>query len=169
MENYTDPHEVGKKICDITGVDIFSSSREKKYVELRALVCHTLKEDLRLDYKRIADYFNSKGKEMGRCNARHATKMYQVYKKANKNLELLEGSFNFASSIEKNEKLNLQDKLSNLQHRHDKLKKELENPIIKMLHNIPEEKWGEVQERIQLLKNSWGWKMKNNYEKIECY
>jgi hypothetical protein len=169
MENYTDPHEVGKKICDITGVDIFSSSREKKYVELRALVCHTLKEDLRLDYQRIADYFNSKGKEMGRCNARHATLMYQVYKKDNKNLELLEGSFNFASSIEKNKKLNLQDKLSNLQHRHDKLKKELENPIIKMLHNIPEEKWGEVQERIQLLKNSWGWKMKNNYEIIESY
>ena len=169
MENNTDPHEVGKKICDITGIDIFSSSREKKYVELRALVCHTLKEDLRFDYQRIADYFNSKGKEMGRCNARHATKMYQVYKKYNKNLERLEGSFQFRSSIEKNEKLTLHNKLANLQYRYDKLKKELDNPIVKTLYNIPESKWGEVQERIQLLKNSWNWKSKDKCSIIESY
>ena len=169
MENYTDPNEVASKICDITGLNIFDNTRKKEYVELRALVCHTLRDEFKFGYQRIAEYFNVKGKTMKHCNAIHLVKMYPIYRKDNKNLEVLEGSFSFESSIEKNEKLNLQDKLSNLQHRHDKLKKELENPVIKMLHNIPENKWGEVQERIQLLKNSWDWKMKNDYEIIESY
>ena len=169
MKTYTDPNEVGEKICEITGVDIFKDSRKTKYVELRALVCYTLRDEFRFGYQEIADYFNSKGKIMDRSNARHSTKMYPIYRKKSRELEVLEGSFSFELSIEKNEKIILQGKLNNLKRRHNKLKKELENPIIKMLHNISEEKWGEVQERIQLLKNSWDWKMKNDYEIIESY
>tara|TARA_R110000822_G_scaffold19641_1_gene63940 strand:+ start:54 stop:563 length:510 start_codon:yes stop_codon:yes gene_type:complete len=169
MEFYTDPHEVGGKICDITGIDIFKNTRKKEYVELRALVCYTLREDLEFGYQRIADYFKSQGREMLHSNVIHLVKMYPIYKKYNKNLERLEGSFHFRSSIEKNERLTLQDKLVNLQHRYDKLKKELDNPVVKTLYNIPENKWGEVQDRIQLLKNSWDWKSKDKCSIIESY
>ena len=169
MEFYTDPHEVGSKICDITGIDIFKNTRKKEYVELRALVCYTLREDLEFGYQRIADYFKSQGREMLHSNVIHLVKMYPIYKKYNKNLERLEGSFHFRSSIEKNERLTLQDKLVNLQHRYDKLKKELDNPVVKTLYNIPENKWGEVQDRIQLLKNSWDWKSKDKCSIIESY
>ena len=168
-ENYTDPHEVGGKICDITGIDIFKNTRKKEYVELRALVCYTLRDDLEFGYQRIADYFKSQGREMLHSNVIHLVKMYPIYKKYNKNLERLEGSFQFRSSIEKNERLTLQDKLVNLQHRYDKLKKELDNPVVKTLYNIPENKWGEVQDRIQLLKNSWDWKSKDKCSIIESY
>ena len=169
MEFYTDPHEVGGKICDITGIDIFKNTRKKEYVELRALVCYTLRDDLEFGYQRIADYFKSQGREMLHSNVIHLVKMYPIYKKYNKNLERLEGSFQFRSSIEKNEILTLQDKLVNLQHRYDKLKKELDNPVVKTLYNIPENKWGEVQDRIQLLKNSWNWKSKDKCSIIESY
>ena len=169
MEFYTDPHEVGSKICDITGIDIFKNTRKKEYVELRALVCYTLRDDLEFGYQRIADYFKSQGREMLHSNVIHLVKMYPIYKKYNKNLERLEGSFQFRSSIEKNEKLTLHDKLVNLQHRYDKLKKELDNPVVKTLYNIPENKWGEVQDRIQLLKNSWDWKSKDKCSIIESY
>ena len=169
MEFYTDPHEVGGRICDITGIDIFKNTRKKEYVELRALVCYTLRDDLEFGYQRIADYFKSKGREMLHSNVIHLVKMYPIYKKYNKNLERLEGSFQFRSSIEKNERLTLQDKLVNLQHRYDKLKKELDNPVVKTLYNIPESKWGEVQDRIQLLKNSWNWKSKDKCSIIESY
>ena len=169
MKSYTNPHEIGSKICDITKIDIFNNTRKKEYVELRALVCYTLREDLKLGYQNIANYFNSQGKSMKHCNVIHLVKMYPIYRKYNKNLESLEGSFSFPSSIEKNEKLILKDELSNIQNKYNKLKNELDNPIIKMLYDIPENKWGEVQERIQLLKNSWGWKMKNDYEIIESY
>mgnify|MGYP003664962157 FL=1 len=169
MEFYTDPHEVGSKICDITGIDIFKNTRKKEYVELRALVCYTLRDDLEFGYQRIADYFKSQGREMLHSNVIHLVKMYPIYKKYNKNLERLEGSFQFRSSIEKNERLTLQDKLVNLQHRYDKLKKELDNPVVKTLYNIPESKWGEVQDRIQLLKNSWDWKSKDKCSIIESY
>ena len=169
MKFYTDPHEVGSKICDITGIDIFKNTRKKEYVELRALVCYTLRDDLEFGYQRIADYFKSQGREMLHSNVIHLVKMYPIYKKYNKNLERLEGSFQFRSSIEKNERLTLQDKLVNLQHRYDKLKKELDNPVVKTLYNIPESKWGEVQDRIQLLKNSWNWKSKDKCSIIESY
>ena len=169
MKFYTDPHEVGSKICDITGIDIFKNTRKKEYVELRALVCYTLRDDLEFGYQRIADYFKSQGREMLHSNVIHLVKMYPIYKKYNKNLERLEGSFQFRSSIEKNERLTLQDKLVNLQHRYDKLKKELDNPVVKTLYNIPENKWGEVQDRIQLLKNSWDWKSKDKCSIIESY
>ena len=169
MEFYTDPHEVGGRICDITGIDIFKNTRKKEYVELRALVCYTLRDDLEFGYQRIADYFKSQGREMLHSNVIHLVKMYPIYKKYNKNLERLEGSFQFRSSIEKNERLTLQDKLVNLQHRYDKLKKELDNPVVKTLYNIPESKWGEVQDRIQLLKNSWNWKSKDKCSIIESY
>ena len=169
MEFYTDPHEVGGRICDITGIDIFKNTRKKEYVELRALVCYTLRDDLEFGYQRIADYFKSQGREMLHSNVIHLVKMYPIYKKYNKNLERLEGSFQFRSSIEKNERLTLQDKLVNLQHRYDKLKKELDNPVVKTLYNIPENKWGEVQDRIQLLKNSWNWKSKDKCSIIESY
>jgi hypothetical protein len=169
MKFYTDPHEVGSKICDITGIDIFKNTRKKEYVELRALVCYTLRDDLEFGYQRIADYFKSQGREMLHSNVIHLVKMYPIYKKYNKNLERLEGSFQFRSSIEKNEILTLQDKLVNLQHRYDKLKKELDNPVVKTLYNIPENKWGEVQDRIQLLKNSWDWKSKDKCSIIESY
>ena len=143
--------------------------RKKEYVELRALVCYTLRDDLEFGYQRIADYFKSQGREMLHSNVIHLVKMYPIYKKYNKNLERLEGSFQFRSSIEKNERLTLQDKLVNLQHRYDKLKKELDNPVVKTLYNIPENKWGEVQDRIQLLKNSWDWKSKDKCSIIESY
>ena len=167
MKNYKDPHQVGGKICEITGIDIFKNTRKKEYVELRALVCYTLRDDLNFGYQRIADYFKSKGREMLHSNVIHLVKMYPIYKKHNKQLERLEGSFDFSCSIDKNEKLTLRDKLSNLQHRYDKLKKELDNPLINTLHNIPENKWTEVSDRIQLLKNSWDWKSKDEYEIIE--
>ena len=168
MENNIDPHEIGSRICNITGVDIFKNTRKKEYVELRALVCYMLREDLNFGYQRIADYFKSQGREMLHSNVIHLVKMYSIYKKHNKHLEKLEGSFSFESSIEKSEKLKLRNELSNLKYRYDKLKKQLDNPIIKTVHNIPENKWSEVNERIELLKNSWSWKSKDSCDIVEC-
>tara|TARA_R110002111_G_C5703691_1_gene346035 strand:- start:128 stop:523 length:396 start_codon:yes stop_codon:yes gene_type:complete len=127
-----------------------------------------LREDLNFGYQRIADYFKSQGREMLHSNVIHLVKMYSIYKKHNKHLEKLEGSFSFESSIEKSEKLKLRNELSNLKYRYDKLKKQLDNPIIKTVHNIPENKWSEVNERIELLKNSWSWKSKDSCDIVEC-
>ena len=40
--------------------------------------------------------------------------------------------------------------------------------MIKTMHNIPEDKWSEVLERIDMLKKSWAWKSKDKVQIIEA-
>ena len=167
MNYKTNPHKVGGKICKITGVNIFQNTRKREYVELRALVCYTLREDLNFGLQKIADYFKSKCKKMDHSSVIHLIKMYPIYKKHNKYLEKLEGSFNFEKSIHKNEKFTIEQQYINLEYRYEKLKKELNSPMIKIMHNIPEDKFNEVLERIDLLKKSWEWKSKDKCQIIE--
>ena len=94
--------------------------------------------------------------------------MYPIYKKHNKHLEKLEGSFKFEKSIHKNEKFTIEQQYQNLEYRYEKLKKELDSPMIKTMHNIPEDKWSEVLERIDMLKKSWAWKSKDKVQIIEA-
>ena len=161
MTHNITPHKVGTEICKITGVDIFKNTRKRKYVELRALVCYTLREDLKFTLHEIAKYFNSQGKRMDHATVIHMLKMYPIYKEHNKDLEKLEGSFNFEASIV------IQQKYQNLEYRYEKLKKGLKNPIINLIHDLPEERWSEVIERIDLLKQSWSWKSQDRCEIIE--
>ena len=158
MTHNITPHKVGTEICKITGVDIFKNTRKRKYVELRALVCYTLREDLKFTLHEIAKYFNSQGKRMDHATVIHMLKMYPIYKEHNKDLEKLEGSFNFEG---------IHKKYQNLEYRYQKLKKELKNPIINLIHDLPEDKWSEVIERINLLKQSWSWKSQDRCEIIE--
>jgi hypothetical protein len=167
MTNNINPHKVGTEICKITGVDIFKNTKTRKYVELRALVCYTLREELYFTMEEIAKYFNSKGKKMHHASVIHLLKMYPIYKEHNKNLEKLEGSFNFESSIVKNEIFGTNEKYQNLEYQYEKLKKGLKNPIINLIHDLPEERWSEVIERIDLLKQSWSWKSQDRCEIIE--
>ena len=167
MEYKINPHKVGGEICKITGVDIFKNTRKREYVELRALVCYTLREDLNFGFQKIADYFKSRGKKMDHSSVIHMIKMYPIYKMHNKYLEKLEGSFNFDKSIQKNKKFTIKQQYQNLEYRYEKLKKELDSPMIKTMHNIPEDKWSEVLERIDMLKKSWAWKSKDKVQIIE--
>ena len=41
------------------------------------------------------------------------------------------------------------------------------NPILNVMHNIPEDKRDEVIERIMILKKSWDWKSKDECKVIE--
>ena len=99
--------------------------------------------------------------------------MYPVYKKYNSTLEDIEYSFNFDKSFEFNENNFIKnqyliDKYNKLKNKYDDLKNNVEkNPILNVMHNIPEDKRDEVIERIMILKKSWDWKSKDECKVIE--
>jgi len=157
----TTPEVIAKAVIKLSGLDIFKNSSQRRYVEMRALLSYMLREDLYMGWSRIAQFYQDNGKSMNHATVIHAVKNYPVYRKHNKQLQKLEGCFNFSQEISEdniNTTLNLQNNYEKLQYEHVKLQKDLESPLISLVHDIPENKWSEVIERIGMLKKSWEWK-----------
>ena len=166
----TTPQKVAKAVIDLTGLDIFNNTKKREYVELRALVCYMLREDLNFGFQKIADYFKSNGKKMDHSSVIYLVKNYPIYKQHNKKLQKLEGCFNFSKEISEenvNTTLNLQNSYENLQYQYVKLEEKLKSPMISLMYDIPEDKWSEVIERIDILKKSWEWKNRDNCLVVE--
>ena len=171
--NIEDIKKIGDSVKEVSGLDIFDNTRRRDYVEMRALVCYVLRKKLRIGLTNIALYFQSEGKTMHHATVIHLIKMYPVYKRYNSQLEDIEYSFNFDKSFEFNENNFIKnqyliDKYNNLKNKYDYLKNNVENnPILNVMHNIPEDKRDEVIERIMILKKSWDWKSKDECKVIE--
>jgi len=157
----TNPEVIAKAVIKLSGLDIFKNSRQRRYVEMRALLSYMLCKDLNMGWSRISQFYQDNGKTMSHASVIHAVKNYPVYRKHNKQLQKLEGCFNFSQEISEeniNTTLNLQNNYEKLQYEHVKLQKDLKSPLISLVHDIPENKWSEVIERIGMLKKSWEWK-----------
>ena len=172
--NIQDIKKIGDSVKEVSGLDIFDNTRRRDYVEMRALVCYILRKKLRIGLTNIALYFQSEGKTMHHATVIHLIKMYPVYKRYNSQLEDIEYSFNFDKSFEFNENNFIKnqyliDKYNNLKNKYDYLKNNVENnPILNVMHNIPEDKRDEVIERIIMMKKSWDWKSKDECKVIEA-
>jgi len=157
----TNPEVIAKAVIKLSGLDIFKNSRQRRYVEMRALLSYMLCKDLNMGWSRISQFYQDNGKTMSHASVIHAVKNYSVYRQHNKQLQKLEGCFNFSQEISEeniNTTLNLQNNYEKLQYEHVKLQKDLESPLISLMYGIPENKWSEVIERIGMLKKSWEWK-----------
>ena len=166
----TTPEVIAKALIKLSGLDIFKNTRQRKYVEMRALLSYMLCEDLNMGWSRISQFYQDNGKPMNHATVIHAVKNYPVYRQHNKQLQKLEGFFNFTQEISEeniNTTLNLQNNYEKLQYEHVKLQKDLKSPLINLVHDIPKDKWSEVIERISMLKKSWEWKSKDKCLVIE--
>tara|TARA_B110000211_G_scaffold73091_1_gene84919 strand:+ start:220 stop:756 length:537 start_codon:yes stop_codon:yes gene_type:complete len=166
----TTPQKVANAVIDLTGLDVFKDTRQREYVETRALLSTMLHDDLGMGWSRIAEFFQANGKRMNHATVIHAVKNYPIYKQHNKKLQKLEGCFNFSKEISEenvNTTLNLQNSYENLQYQYVKLEEKLKSPMISLMYDIPEDKWSEVIERIDILKKSWEWKNRDNCLVVE--
>jgi len=157
----TTPKVIAKTVIKLTGLDVFKETRDREYVETRALLNTMLRDDIGMGWTRIADFYKDNGKKMNHATVMHSVKSYPFYKQHNKKLQKLEGCFNFSQEISEenvNTTLNLQNNYENLQYKYVKLEKKLNSPMISLMYDIPEDKWDEVIERIGMLKKSWEWK-----------
>ena len=55
--------EIGLKVSDIIGIDIFKNTRKREYVEGRALVVYLLRKKLLMRWVMIAKYFQDNGNQ----------------------------------------------------------------------------------------------------------
>jgi len=159
-----DIKKIGNSVKEMSGIDIFDNTRSRAHVELRALVCYILREKMGMRWTNISLYFKSEGKTMHHATAIHSVKMYPIYRKYNNDLQELERCFNFKSELQYDEidKLHyLQGKFDNLESKYIKLQESIKNnPILKVLEEIPEDCIDEIIEKIDLVKKSWKWKNK---------
>ena len=172
--NIQDIKKIGDSVKEVSGLDIFDNTRRRDYVEMRALVCYVLRKKLRIGLTNIALYFQSEGKTMHHATVIHLVNQYPMYKRYNSRLEDIEYSFNFDKSFQFNENNFIKnqyliDKYNKLKNKYDDLKNNVEkNPILNVMHNIPEDKIDEVIERIIMMKKSWYWKSKDECKVVEA-
>jgi hypothetical protein len=124
MENPT-PTEIGQKIIDASGVNIYDNTRKRDNVEYRGLLCHLLRNKLHMRWTNIALFMQRKGKAFDHASAIHSVKMYQVYKNYNNQLEELENIFIFKGKLNYDEIDNInyiENKYNSLEEKYEELK-----------------------------------------------
>tara|TARA_R110000822_G_scaffold115344_1_gene247125 strand:- start:3110 stop:3604 length:495 start_codon:yes stop_codon:yes gene_type:complete len=159
------PNEIGQKIIDLSGIDIYKNTRKRNYVEMRALLCYLLREKLNMRWMYIANFFESNGKTMTHATAMHLVKQFDMYKKHNKQIEEFENMFIFKSNLNYDDidKIHyLENKYNNLEKKHNILLEKLENPLVKEFTDLPEHKLEDVKSKLLILKKSWEWKKETN-------
>ena len=164
-------NKVAQSVINMTNVNIFSNTRQRNFVELRALVCWILKEQLGMGWSHIALFFQSKGKLMNHATVIHLVKMYPSYKNYNQELQKIEDSFD----LKPNPKFDnveqfyyLKIKGEHFEKKYNKLKESIKkDKVMNVIKDIPNDQQDEILEKIELWTKSWDWKSKDKCEIIE--
>ena len=73
-------------IREITGVDVFKNTRKTEYVEYRSLYNYILWKVMKKSLTWIRDNYKENGKNYDHATVIHSIKMFDIYKKYNKNI-----------------------------------------------------------------------------------
>ena len=81
-------NKIAKHIIDISGVNVFDDSRERKYIEMRSLLTFILRNHCGMTFQEIKGFFISKGKKYNNhVTAIHSFKSFEVHRRYNPNLD----------------------------------------------------------------------------------
>jgi len=150
------PIEIANKIIEFSGINIFKNTRQRKYVEYRALLANILRNRLSMRWTNIAVFFRSQGKDMDHATVMYSTRQYKMYKKHNKKLEEIEKIFTFKSDLNYDEI----DRIHYLENKCNSCETKLKEPLVKLVRDIPEDRTADVEENIKRLMKAWEWKEK---------
>tara|TARA_R110000803_G_scaffold200219_3_gene264490 strand:+ start:7401 stop:7880 length:480 start_codon:yes stop_codon:yes gene_type:complete len=151
------PEEIGMKVIELSGINIYKNTRQRKYVEHRALLCYLLREKLLMRWTFISKFFESQGKTMTHATAIYLVKNYALFKRSNKGLDEIENIFVFKSHLNYDEidKVHyLENKSNNCEKKYIAILEKLNNPLTKQFLELSEDK----KERLIMMKKSWEWK-----------
>ena len=110
------PTNIANKITELSGIDVFIDTRERKVVEVRSLLTYLLREKLKMRWKKI-----------NMANVMHSYKKYDDYKKQNPVLDQLQKSFVFEPYSDYDEI----NKIDYLEKKCKRLEKKLQEQINK--------------------------------------
>lgn len=163
-ENLT-PLEVCEKINRLSGLNIFTNTRKREVIEMRALACYILRDKLFMKLQNIAKFFTDQGRKMHHASCLHLLKNYSMYKSNNKNLDKFEKTFFFKPRIpyEDVDRANyLENKYLDIEEKYLKLRDKLKNPLVKLILDVKDEDVVDLMNTIKLRKKSYDWKNKYN-------
>ena len=121
MKN-TNPINIANKITELSGIDVFTDSRERKVVEVRSLLTYLLRDKLKMRWKNIVLFYDRNGKKINMANVMHSYKKYDDYKNHNSALNDLQKSFVFEPHSDHDEI----DKISYLEKKCKRLEKKIQ-------------------------------------------
>lgn len=154
MINRHRPIDIADKVMELLDVYLFRNSRKKNAVEARSLLSYLLRDKLNMRWTNIALFYENNGKRMTHANVINSYKQYKEYKRTNKKLEEVENMFTFISDLSYDEI----DRLHYLEKKCKLYEEKLNNPLYKLIQDIPADKMGQAKNKILLLKKSWEWK-----------
>jgi hypothetical protein len=127
MVNNYKPINIADKISELSGIDVFIDTRERKVVEVRSLLTYLLREKLKMRWKNIVLFYDRNGKKINMANVMHSYKKYEDYKKQNPFLDQLQNSFVFEPYSDYDEI----NKIDYLEKKCKRLEKKLQEQINK--------------------------------------
>ena len=152
--NNLKPLEIANKIIELSGINIFEDSRKKNIVEMRSLLIYILREKLGMRWVNIALFLKSNNKPVNHATLIHSVKNFEMYKKDNKQIQEIYNIFSFKSNLGVDEI----DRIHYLENKCSTLQKKLENPLVKLVIEVPNDR--DKIESIERVVKSWKWKEK---------
>tara|TARA_B110000902_G_scaffold119601_1_gene140227 strand:+ start:706 stop:1296 length:591 start_codon:yes stop_codon:yes gene_type:complete len=170
------PNGVSNLLLSLSEPELFAETRKRNVIEHRALLCYILRNNLKMTFESIADFFVDNGKSYDHSTAIHSCKMYPTYRKYNKNLYELEKLFVVYDEVEYEEISSMQLIMKRNKELEELLRDLKENISLYDLTNNEKEyrQLGKKQretydERASLVIKSFKWKARNEeVELISC-
>ena len=170
------PNGVSNLLLSLSEPELFAETRRRNIIEHRALLCYILRNNLKMTFESIADFFVANGKSYDHSTAIHSCKMYPTYRKYNKNLYELEKLFVVYDEVEYEEISSMQLIMKRNKELEELLRDLKENISLYDLTNNEKEyrQLGKKQretydERASLVIKSFKWKARNEEaELISC-
>jgi len=146
--------DIANKITEISGINLFEKTRKRNVIEHRGLLCYILREKLKMRWQKMEKFYTSQGWAVNHATLINSYKKWYIYK-TNENIIKILNEFDFME--EDQDEIN---KVDMLETKCNNLKKKLEDPLVKLVANIPESKKPQVKEKIDLMQREWAWKEK---------
>lgn len=164
MHNLT-PIEIAVKIKELSGLDVFKNTRQRKYIEVRSLLNHLLRNKLNMRWIHIAQFYIDNGKNYDHSTALYSSDKYHLNAQHNPKLKEIEEIFTFKSDLcyDKIDRVHyLENKVANLENKNLELKNKFNHPMYKVIRNVPDSLIDEVGDKLKLWEKSLEWKKELN-------
>jgi hypothetical protein len=80
-------NKIAKHIIEISGIDVFKNTRQRKYVEMRSLLTFMLRYHCDMTFHDIRDFYISNGKNYNHATAIHSLKAFEMHRRYNHNID----------------------------------------------------------------------------------
>tara|TARA_R100001509_G_scaffold148947_1_gene107089 strand:- start:172 stop:612 length:441 start_codon:yes stop_codon:yes gene_type:complete len=80
-------NKIAEDIIDISGIDVFSNTRKREYIEMRSLLTFILRHHCNMKFKEIRDFYESNGKNYDHATALHSLKSFETHRRYNPKLD----------------------------------------------------------------------------------